>query len=46
MDSSYIAVCSHLVGEGERMPLLLQCYWRLILDLLISVIGERDLVQW
>ena len=39
-------VYSHLVGEGERMPLQLQCYWLLSLDLLISVVKERDLVQW
>ena len=32
--------CPDLVREGERMPLQLQCYWQLTLDLLISVIKE------
>ena len=38
--------CPDLVREGERMPLQLQCYWQLTLDLSISVIKEIKIAQW
>ena len=38
--------CPDLVREGERMPLWLQCYWQLTLDLSISVIKEAKIAQW